>query len=367
MRPILTLCLGLLLSACALPQERSRTFNPYQPLDARITTTTVSGPLFRVNRPAYVAMFYIVPGSGVSMIYPGFGTGTLSGRTFAGSHFANMRLNNRDQYVFTRGSYGQPRFYFLIASDRPLNVQQFGTFGELLPTRLSSFASFSPYSTMEDLAMMALPALVDDGSWTTDFYVEWPSVIHREAAPGRVLVACGSYAVYVPRGYVSTVRSMLCDRNEPRDRRQEGDEDEDRPRVVKPGTREPVPADAGGERQDPVEREAVTAAQRRALERVTSSTQLRAPGPRDALGGRSAYGDDPSERVRPVPDRYGDSGRSSSSGSSASSGNSQPASRPAATPSSRPAPATPAASPAPRSSGGSGAVSAPTRERPSPK
>ena len=94
MRRLLAPALLILLAACAVPQSRSRTFEPYAPLRAYITSVGTGRPLFQVNRPAYVAMFYIAPGRGVSMLYPGFGSGSLSGRVFAGSHFAGYRINN---------------------------------------------------------------------------------------------------------------------------------------------------------------------------------------------------------------------------------------------------------------------------------
>ena len=192
MRRLLAPALLILLAACAVPQSRSRTFEPYAPLRAYITSVGTGRPLFQVNRPAYVAMFYIAPGRGVSMLYPGFGSGSLSGRVFAGSHFAGYRINNGHAYVSTRGFFGGPSYYFLIASDRPLNVEQFGSFGDGLVSRLgSSFASFSAYSTMESLAELTLPSLQNDGSWTTDMYIAWPSVIYTEPGDQRVLVRCG--------------------------------------------------------------------------------------------------------------------------------------------------------------------------------
>src|SRR5690606_17148118 len=102
MRALLTSVALLALGACSLPQAgRSRVFEPYAPLRATITTAnTPGGPLFHVNRPAYVAMFYIVPGSGVSMLYPGFGSGSLDGRVFAGSHFGRSRLTRGEMYQY---------------------------------------------------------------------------------------------------------------------------------------------------------------------------------------------------------------------------------------------------------------------------
>lgn len=369
MRSLLAAASLLALSACALPQERSRTFTPYAPLEAYITSAATGRPLFHVNRPAYVAMFYIAPGQGVSMLYPGFGSGSLSGRVFAGSHFAGGRINNGWQYVPTRMSFGGPRYYFLIASDRPLNIDQFGSFGDGLSSRLGThFASFSGFSTMEQIARLALPSLADDGSWTTDFYVAWPSVIYSEAGPRRVLVSCNGYAMYVAAGYVNVVRQILCDPNRDRtDRRTPtdgADEDGEAP-VVRPKGRAPLPAQPEAPPVDESGR--VTQAERRAiLERLTVSSQLAGPAARQAMEApRDEYGY-VRQRERPS---YGSA--SSATGSSAGwSGAGATASRPAsrgsadaggssgggAAASSRPASGGSVAAPAPRSSGSSGAA-----------
>lgn len=291
MRSSLTLALLLVLGACALPQQQSRAAAPYQPIEAYITAITPGGPLFHVNRPAYVAMFYISPGSGVSMLYPGFGSGSLSGRAFAGSHFASTRMNNQSQYIFTRASVLQPRFYFLVASEQPLNVSQFGAFGDGLRSRLgSAFASFSAFNTMEVIARQVLPSLPDDGSWTSDMYVEWPDVIHSEPGRARVLVECAGYSMWVAREHMALVRTTVCDAverheakepQEPNDHDDgrepidEGEEQENRP--VRSTTRSALAASqSGGARGG--DRSMSTTLR----ERISSSTQLSAASVTDA-------------------------------------------------------------------------------------
>jgi hypothetical protein len=357
MRSLLAATLFLVLGACSLPQEgRSRAFAPYAPIEARITAMTPSGPLFHVNRPAYVAMFYIAPGSGVSMLYPGFGSGSLDGRVFAGSHFGNQRINNRDMFAFaSRASFGQPRFYFLIASDRPLNVKQFGTFGSMLHARLgTSFMSMSAYNTMEDLAQLALPSLVNDGSWTTDMYVDWPSVISREPARGHVYVRCSGYEMYVPIEHLMAVQAAIC---EPLEEAQKKASDEvAEPEVVKPKARQPLPADGTvGEGAAEAIRAPDVRDRRAVIERISSSSQLGRPIGRPIVdGGRTEVGR-PGARGRPEMGP----GPASSSGSGASRGAVTGAtSRPSAD-SGGGAEATPAAAPAAPSRGGGG-VSAPS-------
>ncbi|HEX6925865.1 MAG TPA: hypothetical protein VF167_10545 [Longimicrobiaceae bacterium] len=352
MRIASVLGLILALSACALPQGRSRTFAPYQPLEAYITNADYSGPLFHVNRPAYVAMFYIAPGSGVSMIYPGFGRGSLSGRVFAGTHFASTRLSNRHQYFFTAGTSAMPRYLFLIASDRPLNLEQFGPFGHRLASRLGTyFHSFSAHRTMEELVRLALPSVPDDGSWTTDFYVVWPSVIYSEPAAGRILVSCGNYAMYVPRGYVQVVRSVICSQLNDDQKQQPEKPDEGKKPPRKPGARDPLPSQP--EREVPGTR-AITAEQREAIRERISSAQLAASRERPQIGARpTAFGRLPAEESPRPGSAGGWSSAPSSRGAGAAS-----VSRPAAPASRAPVREVPSASPA-SSAGSRGPVAAP--------
>lgn len=369
MRPVLAAAVLLTLSACALPQQRSRTFTPYAPLDARITTTVNGRALFNVNRPAYVAVFYISPGQGVSMVYPGYGSGSLSGRVFAGTHFASARFANRAQFAPERAAMSGPRYYFLIASDRPLNVQQFGAFGDGLWSQLgTSFSSFSAYSTMEELAELTLPALVNDGSWTTDFFVVWPSVIFPEAGPRRVLVRCNGYVMYVDASYVARVQSMICrgdqtddEPGKDPDTDGEGQGDGEQP-VVKPKGRAPLPGQADTPEVD--ERGRVSPADRRAIqERLAVSSQLAGPEARQAMEApRDEYG---YARTRERPAYTPGTGTGSASPGASSAASSRPATRGAADagassrasggagaqPASRP---TAAPAPRPSSSSGSG-------------
>lgn len=363
MRASLAAVALLALAACAPQGGRSRAFAPYAPLRAHITSPSVGGaPLFHVNRPAYVAMFYIIPGGGVSMLYPGFGSGSMDGRVFAGSHFARGRAGMRDQFSFvSAGMAGSPRFYFLIASDRPLNVRQFGGLGTALMSRLgTAYNSFSAYSTMERLARLALPSVADDGSWTTDMYVEWPNVIGNEPERGRVLMECAGYVMYVPVAYVRAVQAMVCDAREEAEK--EAAEEEREP-VVRPRAREPIPADPqGGETE-----EIRTMDPKALVERISSSTQLTEPVTRRPVsGGRDELG-------RARPGGYGSSstGRGSvgspssrppatSSGGSSSAGAPSGGSGPVSAPASRPSSDGGSGSSGGGGGGGSGPVTAPT-------
>ena len=372
MRFSLTVALLVALAGCGLPQQQSWTPAAYQPLNARISALTPGGPLFHVNRPAYVAMFYIAPGSGVSMLYPGYGSGSLSGRAFAGAQFARMRLNNQGQYIFTRASAMQPRYYFLIASERPLDISHFGAFGDGLRGHLgSAFGSFSAFDTMEEIARQALPGLPDDGSWTTDMYVDWPSVIHMEPGPARVLLDCGGYSMYVAAEYVPVVRSIICDPAREQAPKSSGDH----PRGEEPDAE--IPGEEEGADESPVQprtRNALTrtatgtassnrVAENSIRQRISASSQLST-----AAVGERAWENALWTQARGARGQAAYGSASSYGGADGSGGSARPApaaSRSPATTAS-PAPGGARAPVATPSDGASSSGGAGTRSRPAP-
>jgi hypothetical protein len=367
---------GLLLTlgACSqLPQPSLQPSRHSEPMAAQILPRSPGvGLRIRVDRPAYAALYQIIPGAGVSQVYPALGTGNMEGRVFAGYTSMNpVRFANLEDYAPSPQLATGPRFYFLITSDRPLDIDRFGTFGVGLRSELGlQFTGFNPYETMERIADMTIPVPGDEESWSTDLYVEWPDVLFNAPVPGRLLVPlhCGKYRMYVPVDRVLEVDTRVChpDRIEsdaPQAPQQPTDSAAARPRP-----RAPVPPASKPAAPKPVDQRAASKVVR---ERIMASTQLdesradaRTPRNRSALqrspAGRTRAGreSDPSGSNRGV--RYSGS-RSSSAGvdaasartvestsSQASSGarSPQPAASPAPAPA--PAPSSPAPAPAPR-------------------
>lgn len=276
MRPLVAAAALLLtLGACHLaPQSSSYDAPSYAPLRARIYAAGGDGGamgrvLFHVSRPAYVALFEIHPGAGVSLVHPGFGTGSLDGRVFSGMHSVLPRRMNLEQYHYVGNRYPQPRFFFLVASDRPLGVDEFGRHGVRLPRLLGSqFASISAYDTMERLAELAVSDLENDGSWATDFYVEWPQVIYDRPARDRVLISCNGYSMYVSMAYLALVQEQICSRDREVAEPQPAQPDSTKPAT--PSPRKPLPEDPEHVETRPQNREA----RQRLMEKVASSAQL---------------------------------------------------------------------------------------------
>lgn len=213
MLPILALVLST--SACALPYS-SGTYSPegrnYQPLRARIVTH--DNLAVRLNRPAYVAVFEILPGRGVGLVYP---TAGQADGFMSGGFIPLWRPSNFYQASYLPDAFGYtaqaPRYLLLIASDEPLRVERFARSPMALRSTLGfqRFASWNPYSLMDDLAEAVLPAMVDDNSWTSDVYVQWPEPrALRDSRTRLVAVRCSNGRIfYAPLEYL-TEGSQAC-------------------------------------------------------------------------------------------------------------------------------------------------------------
>jgi hypothetical protein len=241
---MLTLLLGI--GACALaPASEYAPGTAYQPLRASILGAETGRLGFTVNRAAHVALFEIVPGRGASLVYPGPGTGSIDGYTLHGYTIpVSMHRWNDVTYRPAVGTtqHDGPRFYFLIASETPLELDRFGRYGMGVHRAMGArFATYSPFTAMEQLADLALPAHVDDASWSSDVYVHWPQALSRDPVPGYVQVNCGNYSVFVLPQHIWRVTEALCRAGDPN--AVPGDSTGVEPGVVEPQRRPPAQAD----------------------------------------------------------------------------------------------------------------------------
>lgn len=174
------------------------------PLAARLQQNPI-GLGVDLNRPAYVAVFQILPGRGVGLFYPayqveesvypaGFSTFPTHGARFFDSYFTAMPA------VY---SAGQPQFYFLVASRRPLrSISRFqhsdGALRSVLG--LTAYTSLNYQRVMDDLVSAVVPPQRDE-DWTTDVLAVWPSTTYGTYAYGegmgytRVYCGYGRYDV----------------------------------------------------------------------------------------------------------------------------------------------------------------------------
>lgn len=183
MRTLLSLGLAALLAGCALqssppydrPEPSGYSYDD-GPLRARLMS---SGGRLEVmtSRPAYVAIFEIVPGRGVGLLYPAYyGEDNSVQAGLNTILISRSRLYYRE-FLSYNGMGGQPmpRYLYMVASDAPLRLTQFiDSPGALRRTLgLQQFASLSPYSLMDQLSGMILPYGAR-GDWADDVLTIWP-------------------------------------------------------------------------------------------------------------------------------------------------------------------------------------------------
>lgn len=152
------------------------------PLEARIVP---DGSWFGVemNRPAYVALFEILPGRGVAMVYPTNGQRD----EFYPAGYSAFRIPSTRRYDWYDTGYNgrylddEPRYVFLVASRRPLRVSRFIESQGSLRTVLgySSYTAMNYRTVMNDLVDIIVPPQSDD-DWTTDVYSYWPNSQYRD-------------------------------------------------------------------------------------------------------------------------------------------------------------------------------------------
>jgi hypothetical protein len=213
----LSVALLVSLPACALPVTSPHGPGRYDSgaLRARLLPAGIGGISFQVNHPAYVALFEMNPGGGVSLLYPRFADDERA--VYAGVHSVWRSWSHHDRHTWggfaspisawggRSGGLAQPRIFYLIASERPLRVSSF--IGRPLSLRAalgSSVYTASPYALMDDIARLVVPSYLDD-DWTTDVFLQWPEPPHQVVAPLPThVIQCRDGRRYVVPWYVQS-------------------------------------------------------------------------------------------------------------------------------------------------------------------
>jgi hypothetical protein len=155
-----------------------------------------------LSEPAHVAVFEIVPGRGVGLLYPFYTSEAAffhAGWTRVSARTLRTRDWYADHYAVDFRSYRQPRYFLLVASRYPLHLAPLqGNSGGL--RRLLGHHTFSSHDSrgvMNDVLDAVLP-YQDDADWDTDVLVIWPEQpIARPMYERMVAVRCGDGTVRV--------------------------------------------------------------------------------------------------------------------------------------------------------------------------
>ncbi|HEX5724265.1 MAG TPA: hypothetical protein VFX98_02295, partial [Longimicrobiaceae bacterium] len=258
-RRLALLLLPLALGACMGPYGNwGGSGDPYDddrgwedsglPLSARLYGDGMSLGV-SVNGPAHVAIFEVVPGRGMGLLYPAYS----HERAYLHAGFNRLFWGTPRYYdwyfTYAHSAYNSdgPRYLFLIASRRPLHIGRFqespGALRSVLG--LNSYASLNAYTAMDQLVEAVVPVQPDD-DWTTDIYTIWPDRTGRRVA-SRITVNCGhGIFVEVPLDLMRyACRSARRQRDTPPPPRDSTEAEGDS--VSTPVRRRPTPVASGGE------------------------------------------------------------------------------------------------------------------------
>ena len=177
---------------------------PLAPLEVDIGRPHRGQLLVQTNRPAYVALFEIIPDQGVTLVHPSSARErrfTISGPRRMPVWFDEARVTP----AASRGVAHQPvRYIYALASDEPLDITDQAFHAEYLRRVLGpvTYRGAHPYSTMRAIASRFAPNVRDE-KWAEDVIV---IDARRRAEPQHVA------RVYCPGGVVIEIPEEIADR-----------------------------------------------------------------------------------------------------------------------------------------------------------
>lgn len=170
------------------------------PMEVSIVRTEDSRVLIQTSRQAYIAVFEIVPGRGVSLVYPA----PLRPRNVqqTGLTWVNVNWTLRPDY---RLASSDTRYIYAVASDTPLRLDDDDYDSRHMQRALgSAYWSSSPNATVRAIAREFVRAQPEE--WWGEDMTSMPLV------SGRVTVAIRLARVFCPDGNVFEVRDDMVDR-----------------------------------------------------------------------------------------------------------------------------------------------------------
>jgi hypothetical protein len=172
-----------------------------EPLQVNIVRPEEGRILVQTSRPSYLAVFEIVPGRGVSLVYPR----PAQPRDVLLNGLAWVNVYWTMRYDFDRRfASSDTRYIYAVASDTPLRVDDADYDRSHLERRLgSTFYSSSPNATVRAISREFVRAQPDE-YWSEDMFT-------MALAPSRVMVAIRWARVYCPGGGYFEVREEVAD------------------------------------------------------------------------------------------------------------------------------------------------------------
>jgi len=174
------------------------------PLEITVGRPIRGKVLVQTNRPAYVAIFEIVPERGVTLVQPS----SAQGRRFVVSGLSTVPVWWSVERGAPTGSRTgtaalDTRYIYAVASDEPLRLPEEafrpGYLRRVLGTR--GYRAEAPYATMRALSRQFVPDVTDE-EWAEDAYA-LTSTASTQAQIARV---------YCPDGTIFEVPAELADR-----------------------------------------------------------------------------------------------------------------------------------------------------------
>ncbi|MEX1186459.1 MAG: hypothetical protein WEA80_07700 [Gemmatimonadaceae bacterium] len=184
-----------------------------EPLHVRLFAPTGGALNYELSEPAYVAIFAVRRGEGISMIYPHFRS-QIDFRSKAGFNQQTIhRLNAPWSYSVSAGYdsrvlLGQADAYFVIASKYPLPVEGILESPWALRSLVGAdlFRATNLSDTWYALEEMLVEGLPDD-AWASDVYLNWRDpFLTFVSDPRRFLQDCGDGRSYMALSLLNTSR-----------------------------------------------------------------------------------------------------------------------------------------------------------------
>lgn len=170
------------------------------PLEVSIVRTEEGRVLLQTSRQAYVAVFEIVPGRGVSLVYPA----PMRPRNiqYTGLSWINVYWTMRPDY---RYASSETRYIYAVASDTPLRLEDDMYDPRRMERSLgSAYWSSSPNATVRAIAREFVRQQPDEW-WGED-------MTSMTLTNNRVNIVIRLARVYCPDGNVFEVREDMIDR-----------------------------------------------------------------------------------------------------------------------------------------------------------